>query len=313
MNKLSVVIPVYKSQHTIGPLVKRLQRELAAVRFEVVLVNDGSPDASAEVCEALAAEYENVNFISLRRNFGEFNAVMCGLNYATGEYCALIDDDFQNPPSEILKLVDAAESGSYAVVYSYYPKKEHAAYRNWGSMLVNWMTTFLLDKPRNLYLSSFKLIRREVVEEIVKYTGPYPYIDGLILRVTRNIGRVEVLHEKRRSGDSGYTMRKLVSLFLNILFCYSTLPIRVFMPIGFAIFALGLVLLLFLTGQWIVGPDPKGWQVVTAMLMLIGGIQSLLLSVLGEYIGKNFMAQSGTPQYVIKYKILKRNPVDPVS
>ncbi len=308
MHKLSVVIPVYNSEKTIGHLVDKLQRELSTIDFDVVLVNDGSADDSAAECERLALHYKNVSFISLRRNFGEFNAVMCGLNHAKGDYSVLIDDDFQNPPSEILKLLQTAEKGGYGVVYSYYARKEHAAYRNYGSMFVNWMTTFLLGKPKNLYLSSFKLISRDVVEEIIKYVGPYPYIDGLILRVTRNIGRVQVEHLKRQSGASNYTIRKLVSLFLNILFCYSTVPIRVFMPVGFGIFALGLVLLIFLTGQWVIGPDPKGWQVVTAMLMFIGGIQCLLLSVLGEYIGKNFMAQSGVPQYVIKNKILKYQP-----
>ncbi len=226
---------------------------------------------------------------------------MCGLNWAQGEFCVMIDDDFQNPPDEIIKLIQEAEKGDYDVVYTYYSKKEHAAYRNLGSRLVNWITSYSLKKPKDLYLSSFKLIRKEVVEEIIKYKGPYPYIDGLIFRITKNIGTVEVMHQKREEGKSNYTWRKLISLFLNILFCYSSLPIRLFMPIGLGLFGLGFFFLLFLSGQWIIGPDPKGWQVVTAAVLFIGGIQCTLLSVLGEYIGKSFMAQSGQPQYVIKY------------
>jgi len=299
--KLSVIIAVYNSENTIKLLVERLQNALSTISFEIVLVNDGSRDTSEKVCKGLASSFSNVRFISLRRNFGEFNAVMCGLNWAYGEYCVMIDDDFQNPPEEILKLVKEAEEGDYDVVYTYYSKKQHSAHRNAGSSLVNWLTSFLLNKPKDLYLSSFKLIKQEVVREIIKYQGPYPYIDGLIFRLTRNIGTVQVVHHKREEGSSNYTFRKLISLFLNILFCYSSLPIRLFMPIGIGLFGLGSILLLFLLGQWVVGPDPKSWQVITATLIFIGGIQCTLLSVLGEYIGKSFMAQSGQPQYVIKY------------
>ena len=299
--KLSVIIPVYNSQSTIQLLVERLQTALSTISFEIVMVNDNSRDNSEKICQQLADQYSNVRFISLRRNYGEFNAVMCGLNWAYGEYCVMIDDDFQNPPEEIFKLLDVAEKGNYDVVYTYYEKKQHSVRRNLGSKLVNWITGYLLNKPKDLYLSSFKLIKQEVVQEIIKYQGPYPYIDGLIFRITNHIGTVQVSHLKREEGSSNYTWRKLISLFLNILFCYSSLPIRVFMPIGVSLFGLGFLLLVFLFGQWIIGPDPKGWQVVTAAFIFIGGIQCTLLSVLGEYIGKSFMAQSGQPQYVIKY------------
>ena len=299
--KLSVIIPVYNSEKTIGSLVEKLQNTLSEITFEIVLVNDASRDGSERVGMQLAKTYPNVRFISLRRNYGEFNAVMCGLNWAYGDYCVMIDDDFQNPPEEILKLIEVAERGDYDVVYTYYAKKQHSVSRNLGSKLVNWLTSYLLNKPKDLYLSSFKLIRREVVQEIIKYQGPYPYIDGLVFRITKNIGTVQVTHLKREEGISNYTWRKLISLFLNILFCYSSLPIRLFMPIGLGMFLLGFLLLFYLTIQWVTGPDPKGWQVVTATFILIGGIQCTLLSVLGEYIGKSFMAQSGQPQYVIKY------------
>jgi glycosyltransferase involved in cell wall biosynthesis len=301
--KLSVIIPVYNSEATIALVVAKLQQALQGTLFEIILINDGSIDHSEKICTELAERFANVRFISLRRNYGEFNAVMCGLNWVKGAYCVMIDDDFQNPPEEILKLLETAEKGRYDVVYTYYSKKEHAIYRNLGSRFVNWITSYLLNKPANLYLSSFKLVRKEVVQEIIKYQGPYPYIDGLIFRITRNIGTVQVMHQKRVNGASNYTWRKLISLFLNILFCYSSLPIRLFMPIGVGLFGIGFSLLLFLFGQWVVGPDPKGWQVVTASVLFIGGIQCILLSVLGEYIGKSFMVQSGQPQYVIKFNM----------
>jgi glycosyltransferase involved in cell wall biosynthesis len=304
--KLSVIIPVYNSAQNLPSLVERLKKALGHLSFEVIMVNDGSWDDSERVGKQLSSEYPFVKFLSLRKNFGEFNAVMCGLNWAVGQFCVVIDDDFQNPPEEIEKLITTAEDGDHDVVYTFYSKKEHATYRNLGSKLVNWSTSFLLNKPSDLYLSSFKLIRLEVVKEIIQYTGPYPYIDGLIFRLTRNIGTVQVTHNRREEGKSNYTWKKLISLFLNILFCYSALPIRLFMPFGLAIWGLGTLLLIFLFSQWIVGPDPKGWQVVTATALFLGGLQTTLLSVLGEYIGKSFLAQSGQPQYVIKYNSMEK-------
>lgn len=302
---ISVIIPVYKSEKTIAPLVERILTTLREYAIEIVLVNDGSPDASEAVCTKLAQEFETVKFISLRRNFGEFNAVMCGLNFATGKYCVMVDDDFQNPPSEIIKLVEEAERGDYDVVYSYYESKQHSLFRNTGSSLVNQLTTWLLDKPRDLYLSSFKLIRQEVVQEMIQYKGPYPYLDGLIFRVTRNVGKVEVQHSKRQEGQSSYTLRKLISLFLNILFCYSPRPIRLITNTGLILIAVSLLLGFFEVTSSLIGKHlPETDQLVWITVMFLGGIQLVALGLVGEYIGKLFMTQNGLPQYVIKKTLL---------
>lgn len=188
--KISIVIPVYNGAKTIKPLVEALEEELAQkYDMEVALVNDGSlSDNSSEVCTDIALNNSKVKFLDLSLNFSEHNAVMAGLNYCTGEAAVIIDDDFQNPPSEIIKLVDKLNEG-YDVAYSYYKKKEHHFLRNLGSQFNNIVVTALLRKPRDLYLSSFKAINRFVIDEVVKYKGPYPYIDGLILRFTRNYGR----------------------------------------------------------------------------------------------------------------------------
>ena len=298
---LTVVIPVYNSERTIGPLVARLQVCLVGRAFEIVLVNDGSADGSEAVCQQIAGRFTNVRFVSLRRNFGEFNAVLCGLMYAEGQYVVIIDDDFQNPPEAILTLLHEAETGGYDVVYSRYARKQHNPFRNWGSWLVNLLTTYSLGKPRDLYLSSFKLIRGEVVSEISKYTGPYPYIDGLIFRVTRNIASVEVPHEARAEGRSNYTLRKLIALFLNVFIGYSLWPIRVFTVVGFGLFVTGLLLgsgllISWLTGIWMA----SGWAVVCWAILTATGLNLLFMGVLGEYIGKLFMAQSGLPSFVVK-------------
>lgn len=298
---LSVVIPVYNSERTIGPLVERLQACLSGRAFEIVLVNDGSADTSETVCRQIAATHHNVVFRSLRRNYGEFNAVLCGLNHATGQYVAIIDDDFQNPPEAILTLVETAEAGGFDVVYSRYEQKQHHWFRNGGSWLVNALTTYSLGKPRSLYLSSFKLIRRGVVAEIIRYRGPYPYIDGLIFRVTRNVGSVVVPHNARREGRSNYTLRKLVSLFLTVFIGYSLWPIRVFTVVGAALFGLGVGAgLLLLIGGLLGAFGVPGWGVVLWAVLTGLGLQLLFLGVLGEYLGKLFMANSGLPAYVEK-------------
>ncbi|GAB4020913.1 glycosyltransferase family 2 protein [Spirosoma koreense] len=298
---LSVVIPVYNSERTIGPLIERLQTCLAGLSFEVVLVNDGSADRSEQVCEQLEASYPNVRFISLRRNFGEFNAVLCGLNYARGDYVAIIDDDFQNPPEAILTLVETAEAGRFEVVYSRYAQKQHHWFRNLGSWLVNMLTTYSIGKPRDLYLSSFKLIRRDVVDEIVRYRGPYPYIDGLIFRVTRNVGSVTVPHAARADGRSSYTVGKLIALFVNVFVGYSLWPIRLFTVFGAVLFSLSLLSGFLLLAGWLSGVfRVPGWGIVLWAIGMGLAVQLLFLGVLGEYLGKLFMAYSGLPPYVEK-------------
>jgi glycosyltransferase involved in cell wall biosynthesis len=293
MKELSVIIPVYKGAKTIAKLVESLQEELHSLDFEVILVNDGSPDNSEKVCRELAAIHENLNFISLRKNFGEFNAVMCGLNHVAGKYAVIIDDDFQNPPSEIIKLLDKAKSKDYDVVYSFYTEKKHHLFRNFGSWLVNRFTTSLLNKPTDLYLSSFKLIKKEVVDEITKYKGPYPYIDALIFRVTNNVGKTEVQHSERMEGESNYTIKKLITLFMTILFGYSLLPIRIILSLGISLVILSILLIILYIFKVI--PD---WGL--SMFVFFGGVQLTSLGIIGEYISKSFLSQNGTPQYVEK-------------
>ncbi|MFD2937284.1 glycosyltransferase family 2 protein [Spirosoma flavum] len=298
---LSIVIPVYNSERTIAPLTERLQACLAGYLFEIVLVNDGSSDSSEAVCQQLEDQYDTVRFISLRRNFGEFNAVLCGLNHAIGQYIVIVDDDFQNPPDAILTLVKTAETGQYDVVYSRYARKHHHWFRNLGSRIVNTLTTYSIGKPKDLYLSSFKLVRREVVDEIIRYRGPYPYIDGLIFRVTRNVGSVEVTHNARIDGHSNYTVRKLIALFLNVFIGYSLWPIRVFTILGAALLVLGLLSgFVFLIGWLSNAVFIRGWGIVAWVIITALGVQLLFLGVLGEYLGKLFMAHSGLPPYAIK-------------
>ncbi|MEA5425568.1 MULTISPECIES: glycosyltransferase family 2 protein [Arcicella] len=294
---LSVVIPVYRGAKTIGKLVEKLHEELNQYSFEIVLVNDGSPDDSEQVCLALSKKYKNITFVSLRKNFGEFNAVMCGLNHVRGDYAVMIDDDFQNPPSEIIKLLEEAEKTGHEVIYTYYSDKKHSIFRNFGSWLVNQLATRLLNKPKGLYLSSFKLISKDIVNEICHYKGPFPYIDGIIFSVVSNVGSVHVEHSEREEGRSNYTFSKLSVLFLTIIFGYSILPARFILLSGF--FLILLSLLLFGLDIWGVMS-----QYSITVFMFFGGVQLMSLGIIGEYMGRMFLTQNNYPQYSVKYKVL---------
>lgn len=290
---LSVVVPVYNGAKTIIKLVETLKVELQKFDFEIILVNDGSTDDSEKVCKILEDKYLNLKFYSLRKNFGEFNAVMCGLNHVNGKYAVIIDDDFQNPPSEILKLLEKAQSENFDVVYSYYVEKKHNFFRNFGSWIVNRLTTSLLQKPSDLYLSSFKLINFEVIQEIIKYKGPYPYIDALIFRVTNNVGKIQVQHNTRLEGESNYTIKRLIKLFMTILFGYSILPVRIVLSIGiFSVFLSIFLIILYVFGII------SDWGI--AIFIFLGGVQLTSLGVIGEYVSKAFLSQNQAPQYIEK-------------
>ncbi|MGD9723742.1 MAG: glycosyltransferase family 2 protein [Pirellulales bacterium] len=307
--RVSVVIPVYRGERTVGALVHELRETLAArYDLEIVLVNDDSPDRSAAVCRELVHNVAGVTFLNLSRNFGEHNAVMAGLNHATGDYVVIMDDDFQNPPSEVPKLVEEIRRG-YDVVYSCYACKQHSWLRNLGSRINDCAAGVLLDKPRDLYLSSFKVLSRFVVDELVKYEGPYPYIDGLVLRITRNYSRVLVAHDARRDGRSGYTVRKLLALYLNMFTNFSILPLRLASYAGLLTSLVGLVLAVSFVIDRLTNPEvPAGWASVIVSLFIVAGIQLFALGMIGEYLGRLFLKDNGRPQYIIREHV--RRPAD---
>jgi glycosyltransferase involved in cell wall biosynthesis len=301
--RLSIVIPVYRGATSIGPLVDLLIDTLQA-RFalEIVLVNDCSPDNSEEVCIGLHHRYPGiVRFFSLAKNVGEHNAVMAGLNKSTGDWVVIMDDDFQNPVSEVVKLVSFASEHSYDVVYTEYKQKKHSLFRNLGSWLNDRVANIMLKKPKNLYLSSFKAINRFLVNEIVKYTLPYIYLDGLILRTTSNIGRCAVEHSERTHGRSGYTYKKLFSLWLNMFTNFSILPLRAATWLGFAFAAMGLILGVEMIFEKILNPQlPVGYAFLVFLVILFASVQLVAIGMVGEYLGRIFVYQNKSPQYTIR-------------
>ncbi len=301
--KLSIVIPVYNAEKTIGRLVDELIKVLNLYyKLEIILVNDNSDDYSETVCISLYEQHENlVKFFSLSKNVGEHSAVIAGLNKATGDYTVIMDDDFQNPISEVIKLVEKVIENDYDVVYSYYEKKEHSFFRNFGSWFNDRIANFMLKKPKNLYLSSFKILSKFLVNEIIKYHGPFPYIDGLILQTTDKIGRVKVEHHARQEGRSGYTVKKLLSLWLNMFTSFSVLPLRISTILGFIFSLFGLALGIYTVIEKFLSPHiPVGFASVIVTVSVFAGVQLIMLGMVGEYVGRVFLSINKKPQYTIK-------------
>lgn len=293
MIALSIIIPVYKSEATIEALVHKLQLELSAIHHEIVLVVDGSPDHSEDICFKLAAQKPNILAIALRRNYGEFNAVLCGMQHSRGDYVVMVDDDMQQAPSEILKLWHCINHGNYDVVYGKYLDKKHAWYRNIGTWAVHKISEKLFEKPQEIYLSSFKMIKQEVVREIVKYRGHNPFIDGIIFRITKNIGQVVVSHQERAQGSSNYTFDKLFNLMLSVVFGYSMWPVRMILKLGLGMLLLSVLLFVLNLGGLPIHFAGLLVLYFTGLLLFLGGI-------LGEYVAKNYLIQANLPQYCIK-------------
>jgi glycosyltransferase involved in cell wall biosynthesis len=298
---LSIVVPVYRGATTVGRLVEALSALRPAGGIEIVLVNDGSPDDSGAVCRELAARATvPLTYLEHARNFGEHNAVMTGLRHARGAFVITMDDDLQNPPEEVVKLYDHARLGNWDVVYTRYAEKQHEGWRNLGSRFANGVADMLLDKPKNLYLSSFRCMSALVVREVTKYSGPYPYVDGLIMQVTQRIDSIEVLHLARMEGRSNYTIARLIRLWLNLATNFSVLPLRLAIFAGAAMGVLGLLGAALVMLEAAKGTTPSGWASVMTVILLLSGVQFLIIGVLGEYVGRAFLSANGKPQGVVR-------------
>jgi glycosyltransferase involved in cell wall biosynthesis len=299
---LTIVVPVYRGAATVGLLVEALSRLRPEGGMEVILVNDGSPDNSADACRAAQAATDMpVVYVEHMRNFGEHNAVMSGLRLARGAYVITMDDDLQNPPEEVLKLYDHARRGGWDVVYTRYVSKKHAAWRNLGSMFANQVADWLLDKPKGLYLSSFRCMSQLVVQSVTAYHGPYPYVDGLIMQVTQRIDSIEVLHLPRAEGRSNYNLARLVRLWLNLATSFSLAPLRMAIFAGIGMALLGTIgAVATIVEALATHATPSGWASTMTVLLLVAGVQSIILGVMGEYLGRTFLSANGKPQGTVR-------------
>ncbi|MDO4746657.1 MAG: glycosyltransferase [Bacillota bacterium] len=300
----SVVIPCYKSAKTIRKVVEMTSAELDKLNrtpYEFILVDDHSPDGGDTLHEllALANEYAFVKVVELAQNSGQHNAVMAGLNVASGKAIIAMDDDMQTHPSQLHILMEEYDKG-FDIVYGYYPEKKHSLFRNFGSY-VNYMSVrILIGKPKDMKTSSFWIIRKFVRDYVIQYKSPYTHLQGLFLRTTRNISSVPVKHFEREVGKSNYTFKKLVDLWSNIL-GYSIVPLRLAKYIGGLLSIGGLLgALIVLIRKLLIPTTALGWSSVMVAIFFFSGIIMLFLGVLGEYIGRMFLGMNHQPQYVIR-------------
>jgi polyisoprenyl-phosphate glycosyltransferase len=302
--KLSIVVPVYRSESIIPSLVDEISKAADALglsgQFELLLVNDASPDDSWRVISTLTKQRKFLRGILLRKNFGQHSAIMAGLHFARGDTVIVMDDDLQHPPEEIGNLLRAIDGG-VDVCYTRYRGRQHAFWKILGSRFNDWVATVLIGKPKGLYLSSFKAMRREVVQEVIKYQGPYAYLDGLILDVTRSFSVVDIDHRPRREGVSNYNLRRSVSLWLRMATSFSVFPLRVATILGFILSAVSFLIILIILVQRMRHPDwPVGWASLLAVVLFVGGVQTFCIGVLGEYLGRSYLKINGKPQFVVR-------------
>lgn len=304
MSKLiSFVIPCYHSAQTIGKVVEEIDATMAHLNgyvYEIVLVNDGSPDDTFGVIRTLCAQRKDICGVNLAGNFGQHAALMAGFRYAHGDVVVCLDDDGQTPADEVGKLLDMIDEG-YDVVYAKYAWKQHSGFRNFGSKVNELMTRVMLGKPKQLYLSSYFAARRFVVDEMLRYTNPYPYVIGLVLRTTKNIANVEVTHRERELGTSGYTIGKLLGLWFNGFTAFSIKPLRIATAMGCLTACAGFIYGIYTVIKKFVNPNvPIGFSAIMAALVFLGGMIMLMLGMIGEYIGRVYISLNNSPQYVIR-------------
>ena len=307
--KISFVIPCYRSEKTLSDVVDEIKTTMAEIghEFEIILVNDCSPDKTFELIKKLAEENDNILGIDLAKNFGQHCALMAGMRHSSGDVVVCLDDDGQTPANEVGKLLDKLEEG-YDVCYASYGKKQHSGFRNFGSKVNELMTRIMLGKPKELKVSSYFAAKRFIVDDMLRYEQSYAYVIGLVLRATKNVANVEVNHRARRVGESGYTLAKLFSLWFNGFTAFSIKPLRIATGIGIFCACSGFLYGIYTIIKKLVLVDVQaGFSALMSVLVFIGGMIMLMLGLIGEYIGRIYICMNNSPQYVIREKVGKIN------
>ena len=302
--KISFIIPCYGSEKTVGIVIKEIDAIVSKnmkYDYEVVAVNDYSPDNVWEVLKEISKTNKKVKLISLAKNMNRPGALMAGMSKATGDYIVLMDDDGQCPMENLWKLIKPLEEG-HDVSIAKYPKYKQSIFKSFGTILNRKMTEIVIGKPKDLSFTNFTAIKRYVVEEMIKYKNPYPYMTGLLLRTTSDIVNVKMEERERISGNTNFTFKKMLNLWLNGFTAFSIKPLRIATVIGFILAVIG-----FFYGVYIIASKlfmsttiAQGYSSIMAVLLLIGGIIMVMLGIIGEYIGRMYISINNSPQYVIK-------------
>ncbi|MCG8320615.1 MAG: glycosyltransferase family 2 protein [Cytophagales bacterium] len=310
----SVVVPVYNSERSLEELYQRLSAtfEKMGASFEVIFVNDKSSDTSYAVLRKIHKRYpENTTIIDLLKNYGQHNAIMCGFNYSRGAYVITIDDDLQNPPEEIPALFKKLEEG-YDVVFGIPEEKNHKAYKNLGSLMIRKLNRKIFHLKDKMSFSSYRIIRREVVDEAKSIKTPFPYISGMLLTITTSVTNHKVEHLARKYGRSNYNLAKLIHLSFNLLINYSSIPLRIVAVFGFTISIISLIIGLgYIFKQLFIGKAPEGWTTLIVFISFYNALFLVFFSILGEYISRLLKESSKISQFVVRTVHYRKGSSDP--
>ncbi len=299
--KLSIIIPCYNSENTIEQVVGDVESKLKDLYdYQFILVNDNSKDDVWKVINRICSENKRVIGLSLAQNYGQQAARMAACPYVSGDYIVFMDDDGQHPPDGIRKMIEKAEEG-YDIVYALFKNKKESSFKKFGSWLNTKMTDFIMKKPKDVKQSSYFVVKKFVIEELRQYTSPFPYLFGFFMQITKNIANVELEHRDRISGSSGYTLRKLISLWMNGFLGFSVAPLRIASGLGFICAGIGFVSGCFAVLRKIINPAvATGYTSLIAVILFCSGIIMLMLGLIGEYLGRVFITLNRIPQYVVR-------------
>ena len=305
---ISVAIPCYCSEKTISQVVHDLVEEFARhdSKYQIVLVNDGSPDNTFDVIKSISMENANIIAVNLSKNYGQHAARMAAIPFLKGEYIVYMDDDGQHPVSGIFQMLEKLEEGNYDVVYALFRQKKHSLFKRITSKINTATLNFLTGKPKDVKNSSFSIMRRYVLEEMKKYKSPFPSWTGFVMQITRNISNVELDHYERISGKSNYTLKKMIKLYINSMTGFSIVPLRISSVIGVVVAILGFGIGIYSIINKLVHPSiPVGYTSIIAVILFIGGMLMMMLGLLGEYVGRIYMINNNLPQYTIKEVVVQ--------
>lgn len=309
--KLSFIIPCYGSEKTVGIVIEEIDKVVSQnsrYDYEVVAVNDHSPDNVWQVLKNIAQNNPKVKLINLAKNMNRPGALMAGMSKTTGDYIILMDDDGQCPMESLWKLIEPLENG-HDVSIARYPTYKQSKFKSFGTIINRKMTEIVMEKPKDLSFTNFSALKRYIVEEITKYKNPYPYLTGLLLRTTSDIVNVEMEERERITGSTNFTFKKMLNLWINGFTAFSIKPLRISTIVGIITAALGFIYGIYIIIHKLVVHTTvlQGYSSLMAVMLFIGGIIMMMLGMIGEYIGRIYISINNSPQYVIKETINIKN------
>lgn len=314
MTLLSFVIPCYRSEKTIKKVTDEIINTMntnSEYDYEIILVNDNSPDGVLKVLKELAAENKKIKVVDFMQNFGKDAAVLAGLSVARGQIAVTMDDDFQCPAKEVFNLIAPVESGEYDVSAAKYEVKMESLFKRFCSEVYRLCAQSMLGQPKDIRIDNFIALSEKVYREMLCYKNPYPFLDGLIMRVTKRIALVDMKERKRGDDNStGFTFAKSMKMFMDGLTAFSIKPLRFASIIGFATAIIGFVFLIITVIHYFTSEVAVGFSSLMSVLLFVGGMLMMMIGMMGEYIGRIYICINQSPQYVIRETINIENVDD---